>query len=179
MNTDNTTGYQSSAFNDDMHNVNIAPSDDDTNEPRGYVPQERRSAAPLGGVSTAGGSYIPSSSLEELLPESMSQFAFLDVFIPKISRYVGTNLLQYFYVIAFVGGIFLAIINMFGMIINAFRVHWTLGLFSFIYSVVLGLGAFLVYIVALRLLVEFLMSVFVIRERLTRLVSLKEIEARK
>lgn len=168
-------GYQSAAFHDDLQNVNI--SDDENSESRGYVPPDRYKAFSTPKVSNSAASQPINgndSSLEELLPESMNRLTFLDVFIPKIGRYIGTNLLQFFYVIAFIAGIFMTVINIFGLIINSFQVHWSLGIISFIYSIIIGLGVFLIYIIALRLLVEFLMSVFVIRERLTRLIAIKE-----
>lgn len=162
--TDNGTGYQSGAFQDDLHNVEFQESQ----TPTPYQPQ----------VQGFGGSQSY-TALEEELPESMNNLGVLDVFIPRLTRYVGTNIIQFVYLIFFILGIFHSIYMVLQMIVRAFQIHILLGFASIPFSIVLGVIGCVITLFVLRIVVELILSVFVIRERLTRIVALKELKEKK
>jgi hypothetical protein len=94
-----------------------------------------------------------------------------EALMPQLNRFVGIGIANFFYYVAYL----LCILSLIGFIFNTtsegFRWHWSAGVLALIFSLLFGVLGFFFGVFLIRLVLELIISVFIIREKLIILAT--------
>ncbi|KAL9643276.1 hypothetical protein ABK040_014732 [Willaertia magna] len=99
---------------------------------------------------------------------------FLEIINPNMKRYSGVGIARIFYIVTYI----LLAFTLVGFIIlqsvNAFSIHVAYGIFALFISIIISVLAFLFGIMCTRLFIETVISVFSIRDSMSKLALSKQ-----
>lgn len=97
-----------------------------------------------------------------------------EFFLPSLNSFIGVSIAPIFFYILLATGFFLIFISYVQALIDGFRVHWAFAIFwTFPVASILAAISVVIHVLAMRLGYEVVMSIFVLRSRVTA-ISNKE-----
>jgi hypothetical protein len=157
------SSYQSSAFEDvpvheDRQVLNQPPQQ--TSNPYQDTGSYNIPVDNYSGFGVAHDDTIPSQSI-----------SFKDAFSPFLKNYVGLGIVKFVYWVAYILAFLLALFFIFIVTSNGFRWHWAAGVIGLLFSLVTGFLGLVCSLFTIRLALEVVISIFVLREKVTALAK--------
>jgi len=146
-----STGYQSEGYKDLNQNKNYEPQED--------VDISKTDPPRLQGFG--------SSAPDDEIP--YQTISLQNIFNPKLEKFQGIALVRFFYWVGFVLTILFIVMTLILSLIGAFSYHLGFGLFALFFYSFISVVSFIFSIITLRISVEIIISIFVIRQRVTKI----------